>query len=527
MDSYNTWGRFARWLAPTVISLLAGLGAGGCSLGNIDPDDCQTDDACVLAFGLGSSCTEGFCGTPMSCQTGHDCRREFGGGACVEGICVDELPLHPNCFVYEPETLASSRLTGQNSPILLGGIFSLAGPEGGNAFDMGQVAAVQIAIREINNNGAGNQGRKFGVVFCDNDGPTNDLTGEPRALENRAALDHLSGVLGVPAIVGPLSSNDATLLIGHMLASQYPTLFMSPSATSPALTDQQDRLNDNDELGLFWRSCASDSLQGQVLANDVIGADNLISKVDVVYVQDAYGQGLADVFTQTYLAGGLTPRTVDPRPYDAGEDYTQVAGLVAAANPDAILIIAVQATETVAILQALATANLSDKKYFLTDGSKDKAVLLDKDALSQDVIDMISNARGTAPASPLNDTNYQQFDAALFKDFGIHGNDFSFLANSYDAGYLVAMGTVFASSGTNEYDGRNVAAAYTKVLAGDALVVGATSWGQAKATLTAGGTFNLRGISGALDFVTATGEAPGPIEVWKVNDSYTEFETVP
>ncbi len=86
------------------------------------------------------------------------------------------------------------------------------------------------------------------------------------------------------------------------------------------------------------------------------------------------------------------------------------------------------------------------------------------------------------------------------------------------------MGAVFASSGTNDYDGRDVAAGYSKMLAGEELIVGATSWGSAKAALTSGNSFNLRGISGTLDFLLSTGEAPGPIEVWRVNDSYTEFE---
>ena len=59
------------------------------------------------------------------------------------------------------------------------------------------------------------------------------------------------------------------------------------------------------------------------------------------------------------------------------------------------------------------------------------------------------------------------------------------------------------------------------------LVNSATIGGQSYpsvAALTSGGSFDLRGISGSLDFDVATGEAPGPIEVWRVNSAYTEFE---
>ena len=517
------WLNRALRLLAVGAMVAAGFTATSCSLSNINADSCEIDDACVLAFGLGSSCNDGFCTAAASCTTGHDCRKQFGGGACVNNTCIDELPANDSCYVFEPDELPNTRLTGQDSPLLLGAIFSLGGPEGGRAFDMGQVAAVRVALREINRSGAGNNGRKFGMVFCDNDGPDNDFVDTERDNANRAALDYLSGVLGVPAMVGPLSSADATTLIGHMLANQYPTLMMSSSATSPSLTDEPDRLDPTDTYGLFWRSCPSDSLQGKVLAENVIGTDTNINKVVVIYIADSYGEGLLQVFTDNYLAGDMG-RVVQPRPFDTGDDFDVLAAQVQGDAPDGILIISVNASETVEILTGLAGAGQAAIPYFFTDGSKDKTVMLDDMTLSAEVKQMIQGALGTGPPSPVANSNYQQFDASLFKDFGINGTDFSFLANSYDAGYLVAMGAVFASSGTMNYDGRDVAAGYSRVILGDNITVGASSWGSVKAALTNGDSFNLDGISGSLDFVVANGEAPGPIEIWRVNAAGTEFE---
>ncbi|MCU7065237.1 ABC transporter substrate-binding protein, partial [Serratia ureilytica] len=64
-------------------------------------------------------------------------------------------------------------------------------------------------------------------------------------------------------------------------------VMISPSATSPALTDIEDD-------GLFFRTAPSDARQGEVMAQII--ADRGIETVAVTYTNNDYGKGLADSF---------------------------------------------------------------------------------------------------------------------------------------------------------------------------------------------------------------------------------------
>src|SRR6185436_15923138 len=171
-----------------------------------------------------------------------------------------------------------------------------------------------------------------------------------------------------------------------------------PLDKSPSLSAHNDKLNERDPLGLFWRTCPSDELQGRVLGEDVIGEDLTIQKTEVIYLQDPYGEGLATVFQKSF------PRTTVLKPFtvdDAGVivDLAKLATDADAEDPDAVLVIAVQASDTIAILKELVKHPIKSKKFFFTDGSKDTSKLLDP-ALPADVKAIIQAAEGTAPAAP-------------------------------------------------------------------------------------------------------------------------------
>jgi branched-chain amino acid transport system substrate-binding protein len=506
-----------RSLAGTCLLALAttlAASAMGCSLGNVHHDDCESSRQCEDVFGLGSTCDEGFCSAPASCTTGHDCRARFGGGACVSGQCTATLPEDPDCFIAEPADALTRRAAGDGSYALIGGIMSVR-----EDYDLTLSKAARLAVREINRTGGLADGRKLGIVFCDNAGKS-DADNETRTVKNEHAMDYLSGTLGVPVVLGPASSADALTLVNRVLQKGYTTAILSPSATSPALTKQPDRLDPADPYGLFWRTCPSDELQGSVLATKVIGLDTTIQKVAVIYVQDPYGEGLSQVFANTY---GLDRTTLVP--YDFGGDFAVVREATEAASPDAVLVIAVVATDTVAILDELAKSpTLAQKQYFFTDGAKDKATLLDP-KLPAEVKAMIAGAKGTAPARP-SGSNYDLFKADLAKDFDVAADGFSFLAQTYDAAWCAAYGLVYADGKGKASDGRVVAEGLAHLSAGDAVNVGPIAWPAAKLALTTGDrALDVVGASGELDFDATTGEAPGPIEIWGVAASGDDFVT--
>ena len=502
-----------RWLRRLILSGLVAA-ATSCSLGNVPQDDCSSAAQCERAFGLGSTCVSGFCSTPSTCRTGHDCRAKFGGGACVDGTCTANLPSDPACSLREPSDLFDQPAVGEGSYAILGGAFSLH-----EDIDQALAASARLAVREINGQGAGIDGRKIGIVFCDVSGEP-AATGDARIALNEHAMDYLGGALGVPVMVGPLRSADSLALINRALQKRYPTALISPGATSPALTTQPDRLDASEPYGLFWRTCPSDTLQGKVLAEDVVAMDASVAKVAVAYVQDAYGNGLSQVFATTY---GSDRTTLVP--FASGGDMTQVANLVEASGADGVVIITVLGKDTVNLLKALSATKAASAKYFFTDGSKDKANLLDP-TLPDAVKAMIQGAVGTAPAKPSGPL-YQVFEADLLKDFGISADSYAFTAQAYDAGYCAGYALLYAQSKTPSFDGRTIAEGLAHLSSGPSVDVGPNGWTAAKKGLTSGQrSINVNGVSGNLDFEAATGEAPAPIEVWKPTPDLSDFVTV-
>lgn len=102
---------------------------------------------------------------------------------------------------------------------------------------------------------------------------------------------------GYPAVVGPLSS-DVNIPVCNQVYIPNKVVGCSPSSTTPQLTS----LKDDDYV---FRTAPSDALQGQVLAQ--VATESVNAKtVSVMFVNNDYGQALADVFVQAFEDGGGT-----------------------------------------------------------------------------------------------------------------------------------------------------------------------------------------------------------------------------
>ena len=84
---------------------------------------------------------------------------------------------------------------------------------------------------------------------------------------------------------------------------------ISPSATSPALTDIDDKG--------YFRTAPSDARQGQVLAQVVM--DRGINEVAVTYTNNDYGKGLSDSFVNAFKAMGGSVTTEVPHEDGKGD----------------------------------------------------------------------------------------------------------------------------------------------------------------------------------------------------------------
>ena len=492
-----------------------------CLLTNINPDACESSSACVDAFGLGSRCVESYCSEPTPCQTGHDCRAIHGGGACVEEHCVNHLPDGPAgaCKVFEPADLPNKALTGEGAPLIVGGMFLLEVDFGPPIMD-----AVKLALREINNVGGLIAGQPIGMVVCDNGGPGNTLTDDARLSLIHDVVDYLAGTLGVPFMVGPLTSGDTLHTVQWMLARGYPTTMISPSATSPALTNEPDKLSEGD-FGLFWRTAPSDELQGKVLANNVVGKlpteDMTLQKIAAVYRDDAYGLGLATAFQKSFSG------TTSLHKFAVSAALAPLAAEAAAASPDGVMFVDIGGDRALAFMKEMATIPaIATKPLFLADGSKTDS-LLDPEFAPEIKTIIFSQSIGTVAAAPAG-PDYDLFAASYKSEFQSTAANSAFVANGYDAVYVGAAAVVFAAQGGPAYNGRHVAGGLARLVNGTQVRVGKITWSDVKSGLTTGNKeINIVGVSGPLDFDVSIGDAPAPIEVWNPSDQAGDCDSSP
>jgi len=214
------------------------------------------------------------------CTASSECRSAFGlGWVCGDAGLCEEVKLEERCDSVFPKDLFTA---SENYPdaIIFGSLFDHNTANG----DLILVNAANLAIKEANASGL-TEGRVFGMVHCDYQ--TNEDIDKKTSEE--AAVDgakFLVDQIGVSAIVGPGTSGLAELVFKELQKPEHApqALMISPSATSPSLTDIDVR--DGDKPGLFWRSAPSDSVLSQVLAERMVSAG--VTTAYVIYADDSY-----------------------------------------------------------------------------------------------------------------------------------------------------------------------------------------------------------------------------------------------
>ena len=132
----------------------------------------------------------------------------------------------------------------------------------------------------------------------------------------------------VMAIMGPNCSGNTGAVITNVLVPNG-VVAISPSATSPALTDLEDG-------GWFFRTAPSDARQGPVIASVAIARGQ--TDVAVSYVNNDYGKGLADVFATAYEALGGTITVMAGHEDDKADYSADVAALSAGGSATLVVI---------------------------------------------------------------------------------------------------------------------------------------------------------------------------------------------
>jgi ABC-type branched-subunit amino acid transport system substrate-binding protein len=228
---------------------------------------------------------------------------------------------------------------------------------------------------------------------------------------------------GFPAITGAASS-ETTIQVAKNVTIPNQVVLTSPASTSPDITNLQDN-------GYVYRTPPSDALQGEVLAQVASQRVNA-SSVSVLYVNNSYGQALADSFVQAF--GGNVPAQVSFE--KAQSSYTSKLQKAMAPNPDGLLVIGYPESGN-QLFRDFYSNYSRETTILVTDG-------LRAPELPGDVGQSMTNVVGTAPvaAGPA-----QQFFTQLFKEeFGNEPGVFT--SQAYDATAVQILANAAAGENT-------------------------------------------------------------------------------
>jgi branched-chain amino acid transport system substrate-binding protein len=501
---------------PGVGCVVALLGVPGCSL-VVDtsiPSSCVTGEAC----GEGGVCrADGTCdlAPEASCVTNTECRQDQRGDYCVNGSCIAD-PISEDC----PQIYPPNALDIDGYKLLFGFIGALdfeAGPAD-TSYGRPPLEGVQFALEEFGSGGAGIPGvgtqpqRNLSVLACRENGADGDADRPARVAR------HLVEVAHVPAIIGASTSGNTIRVWEQYVRTESAAVLVSPSATSPAITEQSRRDPTRDPENRLWRTAPSDEVQAallRLLALDVRGAIGVSdARIAVYFKGDPAGTGLRDALQEAGLNSDFTDRIeyirYPERIADWEEDYaTRVLD-----DPLPNIVIALGTEEFVQemlpTIEERWPAATPRPWYVLPEGGRHSSLAqLDADHRERA---LASRVVGTAPGA--RKSSYYVDFATYFR------SQFNHLpGNLAEFGYDAAYALVYAVARTNWTfpTGLQLAVALNELACKSDeklnLVPGTNEFSAKFQDAAQGDCIDLEGASGPLDF-DAHGEALSDIATW-------------
>ncbi len=277
-----------------------------------------------------------------------------------------------------------------------------------------EFAGVQTALDDINAAG-GVMGKDVVQVKADSGDGTPDIAG--------AQTDKLLDA-NADVIVGAASSSVSLSVIDKITGAGI--VQFSPANTSPALDDAK-----TDPKNLYFRTAPSDVLQGAVMANTVIGDGK--NNVAILARQDSYGELLAAQIDKGIKAGGGNVVTKQLYSADA-TNYTAEVNKVAAAKPDALVLVAFDETKKI-IPQLIAKGvGPQDIQTYFVDGNT-------ADYSKDFKAGTLKGTKATLPGAELT----SDFKARMLKT-NPKLTTFTYGPEAYDATVLTALAAISAKS---------------------------------------------------------------------------------
>jgi branched-chain amino acid transport system substrate-binding protein len=415
------------------------------------------------------------------CKVDSDCSADK---ACVDSYCV-ALPSgckKANGSFDKPDRIAFAAVLPLTTDAM--GTKDDSEQAGLNAFT--------LAVDEMNQR-MGANGHNFALFVCDTQ-KNGDIA--------KTQSTFMSGTAGVPALL--TSGSQQTITVSEATRGDG-TMVMSATSTAPDLIAEFAASG-----GLLWRTAPPDTLQARVLALELTtqpryGYDGGTS-LGIVYVDDAYGQGLSAELKAHLPAATAVPVT----------DPASAIGTLKGQGATGITVLIAVAADAKPFLSAAfndaAFRRDAGHAWAFADAAKDPDILTVANAPYE-----LSGSLGTAPAQGAG-AAYPIFRDSYLAKFGIDPSDFSFTSHSYDAMYLLGLGASYGTGTGRTLSGRTMADAMNLVSSGPMLELRPTDYVSMSNALASGMSINVEGNSGHLDFIPDAGAPYSPMELWEIED---------
>ncbi|NYT78336.1 ABC transporter substrate-binding protein [Alcaligenaceae bacterium] len=371
--------------------------------------------------------------------------------------------------------------------ITIGSVMSLTGSLGalGQQIEKG----AQLAVSDLNAAGGVNTCTVSLSLLDDQTSPSVGVD----------AAKKLVDVQHVPAIVGALSSGVSAAIL-TAVTTPGKAVLISPASTSPLFTKLA---KDGKTDGYWFRTTPSDALQGVAIAK--VALDSGLKKVAVLYLNNAYGQGLSSEFSNAFtkLGGTVTQNVV----YNPSQpSYRSEVNSALSPTPDALFLIGYPGDGTTITREWISDGG--PQHFLFPDGLESQAFVNDVGA------QYMKNVHGTAAGS-VKTPSFATFTEEYKTKFGQLPTQ-AYITNAYDGAVLVGLAMEYANSA----DGTAIRDSIRKVTdpKGEKIYAGAQELKKASILIKEKKPIQYIGASGPLQF-DAYGDINAPMVVWSVDSS--------
>ena len=339
-----------------------------------------------------------------------------------------------------------------------------------------------IAFDIINANGGVN-GKQIRVAERDT------ATSEQIAVDAANALINVDGAV---AILGAMSSG-VTLAVARAATIPEGIVLLTPASKSPAIST----LDDND---FVFRTSTSDELQGGIEA-DVATALGY-TKLATTYINNAYGEGLTQVFSREFEANGGT--ITDQVPHESGQaSYVSELRRAKESGAEALLVVAYPESASL-LLRESAEGGYFDN-YMFVDAVRAPSVF---DHAGWEPFEGSYGTAPSAPDSPAAEAFRQLYKAETGKDLTDPFAPFAF-----DAAAIIALAIEHADS----EDPTDIRDSIRAVANPPGIKLGPSELPRALEMLRNGEDIDYTGAVGNHDF-DERGDVLNTIEIWHIVD---------